>query len=97
MVEVTADYEPEPRDHSELLWNDRSYNDLKATDGTPIDSRAKHRAYMRMHGLTTADDFTDTWKKAAEARKRYFERGGTVTRDDVARAIHTLEQQQRRR
>ena len=47
-----------------VLWNDRSYEGLKATDGTDISSRTKHREYMRRHGLTTADDYTETWKRA---------------------------------
>lgn len=96
MVEVSPDYQPEPKDRSDLLWNDRSYDGLKATDGTPIDSRAKHRAYMKLHGVTTVDDFKGTWERAQAARERYYTRGGTVTKDDIGRVIHQLEQRQRR-
>lgn len=95
MVEVSLDYEAPPKDHGELLWNDRHYDGLRATDGTPIDSRAKHRAYMKLHGVTTADDFKETWSRAQQQRERYYTRGGTVTKDDIGRAIHQLEKQRR--
>lgn len=96
MVEVSIDYEQEPRDHSEVLWNDRHYNDLKATDGTPIDSRAKHRAYMKANGLTTMDDFKDEWASAEKARADYYSgKRGSISRDDIARAIHQLQEKRR--
>ena len=98
MVEVSLDYEQEPRDHSELLWNDRSYDNLRATDGTPIDSRAKHRAYMKARGLTTMDDFKGEWAAAEKARADYFSgRKGSVTKEDIKRAIYTLQEQGRNR
>lgn len=49
----------------------RFYENTVATDGTDIGSRAKHRAYMRERGLTTADDYDSkggAWDKA-EARR----------------------------
>jgi hypothetical protein len=73
------------------LAGDRHYDGLKAPDGTDISSRTKHREYMKRNGLTTADDYTETWKKAEEQRNRYRqgEPGtGAVTRDDIARALY---------
>lgn len=35
-----------------------------------IGTRKRHREYLRENGLATADDFTETWKKAAEQRER---------------------------
>jgi hypothetical protein len=98
MVEVSLDYQPETRQDGSL-WNDRHYENLKATDGTDISSRSKHREYMKRNGLTTADDFTNEWKKSAEKRADYFQGrgGGAVSREDVARAIHHLENAPRRR
>jgi len=91
MIEVTPDYEQEPRDHSEVLWNDRHYDGLTATDGTPINSRAKHRAYMKANGLTTMDDFKGEWAAAEKARADYWAgRKGSISRDDIERAIHQL-------
>jgi hypothetical protein len=98
MVEVPVNYEPELRQDGSL-WNDRHYENLRATDGTDISSRSKHREYMKRNGLTTADDFTNQWKNDAQKRAEYFTKGkgGAVTRDDIGRAIHQLENQKRKR
>ena len=71
------------------LAGDRHYDGLRATDGTDISSRSKHRDYMKRHGLATADDFKDTWAQAQKARDEYRTtgKGGAVTRDDIARAM----------
>jgi len=94
-VEVTDDYTPAPRTVTDsALWNDRSYDGLAATDGTPINSRTKHREYMKANGLTTADDFKGEWGRARQQRDAYFtgqSGSGAVRREDVARAIAQLE------
>lgn len=94
LVEVSNDYVPESmtgaRD-SGALWNDRSYDGLQATDGSDISSRSKHREYMRINGLTTADDYKDTWAAAQKAREQYMTRGGSVRRQDIERAIYQLQ------
>jgi hypothetical protein len=71
------------------LAGDRSYAGLRAPDGSDISTRSKHREYMRRNGLTTADDFTETWKRAEAERDRYRtgQGGGAVTRDDIARVF----------
>jgi hypothetical protein len=58
---------------------DRFYENLAATDGTDIGSRRKHRAYMKEKGLTTADDYTQTWKRQAEERAALS--AGVMTND----------------
>ena len=92
-VEVGSDYVETLRTNTDAtLWGDRSYDGLRATDGTPIDSRTKHREYMKMNNLTTVDDFKQTWSEAQGRRDDYRTgKKGTVTRYDVARAIATLE------
>lgn len=62
----------------------------KATDGTPIDTRSKHRDYMKATGTTLAGDFTETWKKAADERAKFFKDGGDhrERREDVGRALY---------
>ena len=94
-VEVTDDYISPIRTITDAaLWNDRSYDGLAATDGTPINSRTKHREYMKANGLTTADDFKQTWDNARRQRDAYFTGqpgSGAVRREDVARAIAQLE------
>lgn len=77
-----------------LIIGDRYYDGLRATDGTDISTRTKHREYMKANNLTTIDDFEPQWKREAEKRDRYYrgERGtGAITRDDVGRAIAQLE------
>lgn len=72
------------------LAGDRHYDGLRASDGTDISSRSKHREYMRRHGLTTASDFTETWKSQESARQAV--RSGThqdrELRETVARSFH---------
>jgi putative FmdB family regulatory protein len=55
--------------HLNALAGDSHYQGLRAPDGTDIGSRKKHRDYMKRTGLTTTDDFRETWAKAAEKRQ----------------------------
>lgn len=52
------------------LAGDRHYDGLRATDGTDISSRSKHREYMRRKGLTTIDDFSGQWARAEKQREQ---------------------------
>lgn len=94
LIEVGADYEAERRGQSldSALWGDRHYDGLRAPDGSDISSRAKHKAYMKATGLTTTDDFKGTWDKAQERRDHYRQNGGSVSSNDVRRAIERLTQ-----
>lgn len=94
LVEVTDDYVAPQRESAKnvgALWNDRHYENARATDGTDISTRSRHRAYMAANNLTTVDDFKDTWAKAREQRERLYTQGGTFSRRDVERAIHQLQ------
>lgn len=53
-----------------VLAGDRHYDGLRATDGTPIDTRTKHRKYMKENGLAMMDDFKQTWADAAKEREK---------------------------
>lgn len=76
-----------------LIIGDSHYDGLRATDGTDISTRAKHREYMKQHGLATMDDFGGQWKDEAKKRAEYFQtgKGGATRKEDVARAITELE------
>jgi hypothetical protein len=74
------------------LAGDRHYQGLCATDGTDVGSRSKHRAYMRERGLTTVDDYTQTWARQAEERKARLAGEDRSRVHDVAEAITQLEQ-----
>lgn len=91
LIEVTSDYQAPMRNDAGALWGDRHYDGARATDGTDISTRSKHREYMRMNNVTTVDDFKDTWAKAREQRERLYTQGGTFSRRDVERAIHQLQ------
>ena len=90
LIEITQDSEPNRLRGDASLWGDRSYDGLRAPDGTDISSRSKHKAYMKATGLTTSDDFKGEWARAKEARENYYQRGGSVSRSDVERAIARL-------
>lgn len=96
--EIGDDYVPEVRDHHRVI-GDLHYANLQAQDGTDISTRAKHREYMRRNNLTTVDDFTQYFANAEKKRDAYRTtgQGGATRREDVGRAIHQLEQAQRRR
>ena len=91
LIEVTSDYQAPLRNDAGALWGDRHYDGARATDGTDISTRSKHREYMRANNVTTVDDFKDTWAKAREQRERLYTQGGTFSRRDVERAIHQLQ------
>jgi hypothetical protein len=90
LIEVTDDYNAPARADS-ALWGDRNYEGMVAPDGTDISSRTKHREYMKAKGLTTMDDFKDSWAKAKESRERYYTEGGSFKRADIERAIYQLQ------
>lgn len=90
LIEVTADYQAPMRTDSGALWGDRSYDGLRASDGTDISTRTKHREYMKANGVTTVDDFQSTWAKAKENRERYYQQGGSFTKSDIERAMHQV-------
>lgn len=60
---------------------DRHYEGLRATDGTDIGSRRKHREYMSVHGLAPADDFTNTWKQATQKRAEWLQGNGPPSQE----------------
>ena len=90
LVEITDDYDAPARADS-ALWGDRSYEGMVAPDGTDISSRTKHREYMKAKGLTTMDDFKDSWAQAKKEREHYVQNGGSFKRADIERAIHKLQ------
>jgi hypothetical protein len=69
---------------------DRFYENTKATDGTDIGSRRKHREYMKAHGLTTADDYTQTWSEASREREKRQTEGfdHKERREVIGRALY---------
>lgn len=90
LVEMSTE-QPKADSRTSALWGDRHYDGMQATDGTDISSRAKHRRYMKKHGLTTADDFKQTWERTVREREHYQKHGGSIRRSDVLEAIHKVQ------
>jgi len=67
------------------LAGDRNYDGLVAPDGTLINSRTKHREYMKRNGLTIADDYKGEWEKAAKERRDRMD--PTVRNESVRKII----------
>jgi hypothetical protein len=87
LVDVTDAPAPKLDADSGALWSDKGYTNCRATDGTVLDTRTKHREYMRSRGLTTIDDFPQHFERAAEARARHFQGAPDPSRaHDIARA-----------
>lgn len=87
LVEITGDEPLALPVDSGALWGDDEYRNMRATDGTPIDTRTKHREYMRARGITTIDDYTNAFKKG-EQERMMIQRGEDPQRvRDILRAI----------
>lgn len=70
------------------LWGDRGYEGLRATDGTDISTRSKHRAYMKANDLTTIDDFKGEWDTAARKREAALAGFDPTRKHDIADVIY---------
>lgn len=70
-------------------FSDRVYSSKPFTtpDGTVINSRKKHREYMKKNNLTTVDDFKNTWKEAQKEREAFFTGNDTREREQRKRDI----------
>jgi len=73
-------------------YSDRLYsaNPFKAHDGTIIDTKKKHREYMKRNNLTTIDDMKGVWDSSAKEREKFFTRGHDTEqrRRDIIDAIN---------
>lgn len=79
---------PDPARALDFLTSDAIYDGLRASDGTDISTREKHRAYMREKGLTTIDDFKETWKRQASEREAAMAGHDPTRTQDILDAIH---------
>lgn len=74
----------------DALVNDRHYQDLRTLDGVDVSSREKHQRYMKERGLTTADDYTNEWQRAAQQRAREMAGEDPSRISDIRRAWDKL-------
>ena len=83
----------QPRDHGNVLWNDRAYQDM---NDPRFNSRSTHREYMRANNLTTMDDFKGVWAGAQREREAIMKGSDPQRKHDIARALHQIREQRRR-
>lgn len=98
LVEVTPDYVGQRRSEGRKS-EEEVYGHITATDGTDLSTKRRHREYMATHNLTVADDFRQTWEKAAGEMKSAQTPGSgwgsRERREDLGRAMHALRSRRR--
>jgi hypothetical protein len=97
MVRVDADWTDAER-RAPTPTEGLVYGNLQASDGTPIDTRRKHREYKRQNGLADKSDYTEHNKKSEARRADYyggrgFDQGLTET---IGRALYAAKKKRRR-
>lgn len=92
LVEVGGDWQETPRPP---VFGDSHYDGLRASDGTDLSSRTKHREYMKANGLALADDYKETWANAAKNRAAPTSRD-PERREQIGRALYEAEKRGRR-
>lgn len=88
LVELTQHSREVSPPDAGALWGDRNYTGLRATDGTDISTRSKHREYMRARGLTTMDDYHDEWGAVAKRRAAELAGEDPTRKWDIADVIY---------
>jgi hypothetical protein len=72
----------------------RFYENTSATDGTDVSTRQKHRDYMRRNGLTTTDDYKQSWAQAQAKRdavREQYKMPSASRREALARAMYRMD------
>lgn len=64
------------------------YGGAKATDGTPINTRKRHREYLKANGLCMAADYSKEYQEKEAARRERHE--DKATREMVERNAHKV-------
>lgn len=67
-IEVDLTQPPTYQPRVELMTGS-FYEGARATDGTPIDTRRRHRDYLKATGSAMASDYTKTFERARQERE----------------------------
>lgn len=96
VVEISPDWTDAER-RAPVVTEELVYGNAgTATDGTPLNSRSKHREYMKQNGLAMASDYAQQWEKASKQHDDFY--AGRHEHKGLREAIgRTLEQQRRKR
>lgn len=84
-VPVGEDWSDTPR-RAQVPTEEIVYGNAKATDGTPINSRKKHREYLKRNGLAMANDFSEGYRE--RVKKSREEKDSKHLRETVERAFY---------
>jgi hypothetical protein len=96
LVEIDADYTGAER-RAQTSTEELTYGGMRATDGTPINTKRRHREYLKAVGGAMASDFTETRARAEKVRHDYLTTGGDhrERKEQLGRALY--EKNRRRR
>jgi hypothetical protein len=87
LVPVDADW-TDAELRAQYATEELTYGGARATDGTPINSRKRHREYLKSNGLTHASDFSPEYRERTIAsRERHEEK---EIRQIVDRDVHKV-------
>jgi len=98
MVEIGDGWQPTHRFHGGATTEEIVYGHARATDGTPLHTRRRHREYMKQNGLAMHQDFTETLAKKRAEREKFFTEGpdSRDLHNDIGRTLYELRQRGRR-
>jgi hypothetical protein len=65
-----------------------TYSNARATDGTPINTKRRHREYLKQNGLAMAADYSPQYQEREAARRERHE--DKERREIVERAAHKI-------
>jgi hypothetical protein len=99
MVEVDPDWTAAER-RAPKATEELIYGGLRTSEGIDVSSKRRHREYCRANNLGLADDYRQTWSKAAEERAKAFTPGAgydrAARREAIGRTIYELEKRGRK-
>jgi len=89
-VEIMSDAELQMRVNAPVI-GDMHYQDMRGPQGEDINSRTKHKEFLKSSGLALADDYKNEWAQAQKQRDA-FQQGARSSerREQVARALHQV-------
>lgn len=93
-MEVSPTDEQSPRAHQVI----KDIEPFKSpVDGSIIVGRRSLREHNKRNNVTNVADFKDTWKEAADERRKFFEGNKSYDRKDRIDALkHAFEKHRRR-
>jgi len=97
--EDLGSWQDTPLARNAAIMMDRFYENTKATDGTDIGSRRKHREYMKQHGLTTIDEYGPGYWQSREKERQQIASGEAdrkERREQIGRAAYEHKMKRRR-